>query len=149
MKAFARIDVIVQTLLIIAGLVMGLAILSGSIHSDYMFAPYFLVGGWQIFSVIVHLAGEGVKMNTLRKVYLIVLLVVIFIVIASIPSGVIYTLFGLLIFSPLMAFFYLYTCYRELKLYQQGKAAYDLKGQTSLSGNIPAAIEDNAEGSSS
>lgn len=145
MKAFARIDVLIQTLLIIAGLGIGLSVWSGSIDSDYSFLPYFMVGGWQLFSVIVHFAGEGMKMNMLRRIYLIILLIVLVILIGSVASqAIIYTMFGLLFFSPVMAVFYLYTCYRESQLYSQGKAGYDLSGQTMLSGNTPAAVENSA-----
>lgn len=144
MKAFARIDVIVQTLFIVAGLAIGLSVWSGSIFSDYYFLPYFMVGGWQIFSVIVHFVGEGGKVNRLRKIYLITLLLVIIILLFSMLSdAIIYSLFGLLIFSPIMAIFYLYTCNHELQLYSQGKAGYDLSGQTLLSGNTPAAVQSN------
>lgn len=127
MKAFARLDVILQVILIVSGLAIGLGVMSGSIHGDYMFGPYFMVGGWQILSVFVHLVGEGFRFNNYRRAYLITLLIVIVILICSLPSdGIIYALIGLLFFSPLMAFFYLYTCYRELKNYQQGKPAWDL-----------------------
>ncbi|MGN6421415.1 MAG: hypothetical protein ACTHMC_28130 [Pseudobacter sp.] len=141
MKAFARIDVIIQTLLILGGLVIALSLWGGSNFSDYYFLPYFIVGAWQIFSVIVHFAGEGGKMNKLRKTYLITLLIVLIILVASMASdAIIYSLFGLLFFSPLMALFYLYTCYRESQLYNQGKAGHDLSGQTLLRGNTPAAV---------
>lgn len=126
MKAFARLDVIIQVILIVSGLAIGLGVMANSIHGDYMFVPYFLVGGWQLFSVIVHLVGEGLKLSTHRKIYLFTLLIVLVVLIASIPSGaIIYTLIGLLFFSPLMAFFYLYTCYKELQSYQQGRNGID------------------------
>lgn len=120
MKAFARLDVIIQVILIISGLALGLAVMTNSIHSDYMFFPYFLVGGWQIFSVIVHLVGEGTRIRQLRKIYLGILLFVILALLISLVTkeGIIYALFGLLIFSPFMAFFYLFTCYKELQVYQ-------------------------------
>lgn len=122
MKSFARIDVIFQAILIIIGLALGLAMWSNSIDSDYFFVPYFMVGGWQIFSVIVHFVGEGFRFHKLRKIYLITLLIVLVILIGSAPSGaIIYTLMGLLIFSPFMAVLYWFACYRELELYNQGK----------------------------
>ncbi len=121
MKAFARLDVIIQVILIVSGLAIGLGVMAGSIHGDYMFVPYFLVGGWQIFSVIVHLVGEGFRFNTRRKAYLITLLLVLVVLIISIPTeAIIYALIGLLFFSPLMAFFYLYTCYKELQKLSAG-----------------------------
>ncbi|QEC42219.1 hypothetical protein [Pseudobacter ginsenosidimutans] len=119
MKAFARLDVAIQVILIIIGISIGLAVASNSIQSDYMFVPYFLVGGWQIFSVIVHLVGEGFRFGTMRKIYLVTLLLVLVILIISVPTeAIIYSLMGLLFFSPLMAIFYLATCYKELQQYK-------------------------------
>jgi hypothetical protein len=121
MKAFARLDVIIQVILIVSGLAIGFGVMAGSISGDYMFVPYFMVGGWQIFSVIVHLVGEGFRFSPLRKAYLSTLILVLVILIISIPAEfIIYALIGLLFFSPLMAFFYLYTCNKELKSYQDG-----------------------------
>ena len=141
MKAFARLDVVLQVILIVSGLAIGLGVMANSIQGDYMFAPYFMVGGWQILSVFVHLVGEGFKFNNYRKAYLITLLLVFVILICSLPGGgIIYTLIGLLFFSPLMAFFYLYICYRELKNYQQGKPAWDLSAVA-----LPNKTEENNE----
>ena len=124
MKAFARLDVAIQVILIIIGIAIGLAVASNSIQSDYMFVPYFLVGGWQIFSVIVHLVGEGFRFGHMRKIYLLTLLLVLVILIISTPTGaIIYALMGLLFFSPLMAIFYLATCYKELQQYKQATPA--------------------------
>ncbi|WP_127131032.1 hypothetical protein [Pseudoflavitalea rhizosphaerae] len=119
MKAFARLDVAIQVVLIIIGIAIGLAVASNSIQSDYMFVPYFLVGGWQIFSVIVHLVGEGFRFGAMRKIYLVTLLLVLVILIISVPTeAIIYSLLGLLFFSPVMAIFYLATCYREWQQYK-------------------------------
>lgn len=120
MKAFARLDVVIQVILIISGLAIGLATMTNSIHGDYMFFPYFMVGGWQLFSVIVHFVGEGTRMGQLRKIYLGSLVFVILALLLSLAGKemIIYALFGLLFFSPVMAVFYLFTCYRELQAYQ-------------------------------
>ena len=120
MKPFARLDVVIQVILIIIGIAIGLAVASNSIQSDYMFVPYFLVGGWQILSVIVHLVGEGFRFSTLRRIYLVTLVLVLVILIISVPTAaIIYSLIGLLFFSPVMAIFYLFTCYKELQQYKQ------------------------------
>jgi hypothetical protein len=53
-------------------------------------------------------------------------------------DSIIYALFGLLIFSPFMALFYLYTCYRELMNYMQGKPAHVLDTGTPTGGTAGA-----------
>lgn len=124
MKSFARIDVIFQAILIVIGLALGLAMWSHTIDGDYFYVPYFLVGGWQIFSVIVHLVGEGLRLHKLRKIYLITLLIVLVILIGSMASeAILFSLMGLLFFSPFMAVFYWFACFRELELYDQVKPA--------------------------
>ena len=84
------------------------------------FLCYFVVGGWQIFSVLVHLVTEGLKLSKMRKIYLISLVIVIGILVISLPGEVIiFSLMGLLFVAPVMAVFYLVTCYRELQTYRQ------------------------------
>ena len=142
MKAFARLDVAIQVILIIIGITIGLAVAGNSIQSDYMFVPYFLVGGWQIFSVIVHLVGEGFRFSTMRRIYLVTLLLVLVILIISVPTeAIIYSLLGLLFFSPVMAIFYLITCYRELQQYKQTAPAQ--AGNLSTAGNNDPISQEN------
>ncbi len=116
MKAFARLDVIIQVILIVSGLAIGLGVMAGSISGDFMFVPYFMVGGWQIFSVIVHLVGEGFRFSALRKAYLSTLILVVVVLIISIPTEIHHLRADrTAVLLSLMAFLYLYTCNKELK----------------------------------
>jgi hypothetical protein len=114
MRSFKRIDCIIQGLLIVLGLVMGLS--SGEMLSDDLtfFGGYFLVGGWQLISVIVHFFYDAPYKRVMRKIYLITLGAVILALLLSLPAdGIIAMLFGLLFFSPVMAVYYLITCIKE------------------------------------
>lgn len=113
MRSFKKIDCVIQGILIVLGLVMGVS--SRRMFDDTaFFAGYFLVGGWQLLSVIVHFFYEAPYEKIMRKIYLITLGVVIVALLVSIPTGgIIVTLFGLLFFSPVMAVYYLITCIKE------------------------------------
>ncbi len=110
MKSFKRVDCIIQGVLIALGLVVVLG--SGQMLDDPMFfASYFVVGGWQLISVIVHFFYAAPYKKTMRKIYLITLGAVILALLLSLPSdGIIVMLFVLLFFSPVMAVYYLITC---------------------------------------
>jgi hypothetical protein len=119
MKSFKNIDCTIQGVLIILGLVMGVS--SRRMFDDTtFFAGYFLVGGWQLISVIVHFFYEAPYKKTMRKIYLITLGVLIIALLISIPTGgIIVMLFGLLFFSPVMAVYYLITCINETQKLSQ------------------------------
>lgn len=124
MKIFKSIDLIVQLFTIVLGVVFGL------IHMEYGFYFYFIVGGWQVLSCLIHAVFPQYynKVKDRRR-YLITLLVLVIssfllflgfyfefepLLALIIPFG-----FILLLISPIMAIWYCYICYRELKLYQQ------------------------------
>ena len=120
---FKYVDVAVQLTAIVAGLILGL------FRQNFAFYFYFIVGGWQVLSCFIH--GVVPQFNPIkdRKRYLItlgVLAILTFLIYLGylmelepvlgllIPYG-----FLLLLFTPVMAIWYCYICYRELKLYQQ------------------------------
>jgi hypothetical protein len=112
MNAFKKVDCTIQGLLIIVGLFLGL--LAASMSDELFFAGYFLVGGWQLLSVIVHFFYTAPYETRLRKIYLITLALVFLIIVFSfLTEGIIMVLLGLLFFSPVMAVYYLVTCIRE------------------------------------
>lgn len=114
MKTFKRIDCVLQAVLIVLGI--GMAIASGEILSELFFAAYFIVGGWQVLSAIVHLFYRAPYKTKMRKGYLISLGLVILMLLLCLPGeNIISGLLVLLIVSPLMAIFYLVTCIRETK----------------------------------
>ncbi|AXY77506.1 hypothetical protein D3H65_27525 [Paraflavitalea soli] len=113
MKSFKSIDCAIQGVLIVLGFMMGLW--SGEMLSDMtFFTGYFLVGGWQLISVIVHFFYDPPYKTLMRRIYLYTLGVVILALVVSLPAdGIITMLFVLLFFSPIMAVYYLITCIRE------------------------------------
>jgi hypothetical protein len=124
MKIFKLVDMIVQLITIILGVVFGL------IYMQYAHYSYFIVGGWQVLSCLIHgLFPQYYNKVKDRRRYLITLLVLIILTCliffgtyfefdlllrAIIPFG-----FILFVITPIMAIWYCYICYTELKLYQQ------------------------------
>jgi hypothetical protein len=115
MRLVKTIDFRVQLILIIIG------VLFCAIRLDSFYISYFIVGGWQVLSCLAHLFFPHFNPHFGRKFYLWVLLIlVIWGIIALIsPAIIIPYLFVLLIFSPIMAIWYCFICYKEVKLYQQ------------------------------
>jgi hypothetical protein len=114
MLVFKRVDCVIQIITIAAGLVMAFA--AREVLNETFFAAYFLVGGWQLFSVIVHFFFQAPYKTQKRKIYLISLGVVLLALLLCLPSdSIIAGLAVLLVVSPFMAIFYLATCIEETK----------------------------------
>jgi uncharacterized membrane protein YesL len=112
MLAFKRVDCVVQGITILAGLVMALT--APDMLSEGFMGAYFLVGGWQLLSVIVHFFYKAPYETKMRKIYLVALLLVIVVLLLCLPSDAIISgLFALLVVSPFMAVFYLAACIKE------------------------------------
>lgn len=112
MIRFKTIDYMIQILMITLAVLGSLSFRDESVF----LMSYFIVGGWQILSVLVHFFYPVPFKTTMRKIYLVMLvlmLVILGIIAVTSPDGGIYALFGLLIVSPLLAIYYLVTCYRE------------------------------------
>ncbi|MBC7829401.1 MAG: hypothetical protein H7122_16760 [Chitinophagaceae bacterium] len=114
MITFKKIDWMIQVFLIIAALVM---VIASRQTRDLYFLYYFVVGGWQLISVFVHLANKIEYKSRLRKIYLQILAVVTVLAIISFALYyiIIYYLIALLFFSPAMATLYLITSIIETK----------------------------------
>jgi hypothetical protein len=118
MKGIKKADCIIQGLLIVAGLIMALTA-RRVLDDEQFFVAYFMVGGWQVLSVIVHFFYKAPYNIRMRKIYLISLGIVLLIMGLSIPSdGIIIALLGLLFVSPVMAIYYLITCIKETQALQ-------------------------------
>lgn len=114
MLKFKRIDCAIQVIAIIAGLCM--ALIAREVLSEAFFAAYFIVGGWQLFSVVVHFFYRAPYRTQMRRGYLIALGVVLVALLFCLPGdNIIAGLAVLLVISPLMAIFYLSTCINETK----------------------------------
>jgi hypothetical protein len=103
MKKFKEIDVWVSLALIIGSLFLPL------FGGDFSFMyGYFIVGGWQVISMLVHILNPEWKSfpNNSRNVYYWITIISL----ASMPIG---GYIILLFTSPFMALFYTYMCYDE------------------------------------
>jgi len=114
MKIFKSVDVVIQVVTIVLGILIGI------LNPNYALYPYFIVGGWQLLSCLIHgFFQEHFYPVKGRRFYLISLAVVFIWAIISIAGQVAFFLYFLLFCSPLMAIWYCFICYKELKLYEQ------------------------------
>lgn len=135
MRTFKLMDCFVQATLIGLALVLGPRQYRTGADEDFLIW-YFLVGGWQVLSVIVHfLFYRPVTKSLLRRIYLITLALVTVILVTSAVGFVIEALFGLLFFSPVMALYYLVTCMIETKRLPDAAAAPSLQ-ESSVNDNL-------------
>lgn len=124
MKTYHRIDIATQAILILAGIISGITGIYRQGDSFIYF--YFIVGLWQISSTIVHIFfTTHTTLHHHRRFYLKLVLItlilgLIFGILFSLePSSAFFLLlyfYGLLWLSPLMAFYYLYICWKEYDL---------------------------------
>ena len=118
MKGIKKADYIIQGLLIVAGLVMVLTA-KRVLDDEQFFIAYFMVGGWQVLSVIVHFFYKAPYNTKMRKIYLVALGIVLLITALALPTdNIIGVLAGLLFVSPVMAVYYLITCIKETQALQ-------------------------------
>lgn len=111
MKAFKIIDIIVQLLIFIFALGKN----NGSWDIDYNDAFtvfYFGLGGWQVFSMYIHICSEKYK-NFSRKWYEKCVITLLLITLFTLPFFFIMG-FILLWIGPPMAIWYFLTCCAEL-----------------------------------
>ena len=110
MKKFKQTDVLISGVLIIASL--GWAFTT---YDDRFFVGYFVVGGWQVISMLVHaFMGWFSERGSKRFNYQVTVLVIIIIALLGFvvyPLLIIY--FPLLFLSPFMALWYTWLCYNE------------------------------------
>ena len=103
MRKFKKIDVWISIILI-----TGFAIAT-IINRDYTFLlGYFVVGGWQVVSIVVHVYYHSFtqKKGIRRNYHWITLISLI-----TMPVG---SFWILLFIAPFMAVFYTWLCYREV-----------------------------------
>lgn len=115
MKTFERFDVIMQWSLIVASV----AYLGVKEELEYLIHAYFLVGGWQMISMIVHAIAwrNDPSWRRGRRIYSgsVFLIVVITALSAWLELPIVFWIFyGLLFLSPFMAIFYAGLCTKDL-----------------------------------
>ena len=108
MKKFKTIDMWISI-----GLIAGFAIAS-LINQDYTFITgYFVVGGWQVISMIVHAVDRCFTEKTgARYIYHWIT----FISLVTMPIG---SFWILLFTAPFMAVYYTWLCYNEVYIKMQ------------------------------
>ena len=121
MKTFKLADALISTVLIIVAAGIGFAY-----GNEYIFYCYFIVGGWQVISMIIHEINKWfVPEGSVRRLYhrVVVWMIIVFIIwaftgyILSETFGhyILVYLYLLLVFTPVMAIFYTTLCFIEWK----------------------------------
>ncbi len=106
MKQYKILEILINSALIF-GFICVFAITSSF---ELLFLSYFIVGGLQLLSMILHIIKGWFSNHSFRFVYYIFLLLVAMLCFGGIGF------FILLYSAPLMAAFYVYICYREWKI---------------------------------
>ena len=117
MKKFKQIDLFLSIALIIASLVYGI------LSTDFKFiAGYFVVGGWQIISMLVHQVNHwftGKGSSRLLYHNTVAVLIAATVVSLLVPLFTVALLFLMLFATPVMAIMYSLICYDELSVKMQ------------------------------
>ena len=108
MRKFKTMDVYISVALIIIFTIISLIKLDGT-----FFIGYFVVGTWQVISMIVHVIKKWfIQKGGVRFVYNWITLVSLL----TIPVG---SFWVLLFTAPVMAIFYTWICYKEVYVKMQ------------------------------
>lgn len=94
------------------------------VHPTMIFTSYFIVGGWQLFSMIIHFFNNWfVVKGSVRKAYhqfvlwifvsFFGLALVAYTLFPGIETIILVYLYLLLVFAPVMAIFYTILCFME------------------------------------
>lgn len=116
MKKFKLIDAWLSMILISS------VILYGLIQRDSNFIyGYFLVGGWQLTSIMVHVSKKWFTHSDQRKHYHIAVAVIACIaLVGCLVNELLWALMFVLFFvSPIMAIYYTWLCYQEVYVKMQ------------------------------
>ncbi|MFN0083717.1 MAG: hypothetical protein ACKVOM_14510 [Ferruginibacter sp.] len=111
MKKFNEIDFFISTGLIIAySIIIIIEPKQAPINNYYLLQGYFVVGGWQVISMIVHILFRGKQpLSYVRRVYTGITLLCL----VTMPMG--FVMFAILLFvAPFMAIFYTCICANEV-----------------------------------
>ena len=123
MKQFKKTDLYISILLIIASIIYSLIVF----NFDFIYT-YFIVGGWQVISMVVHQVNKWhTEKGTKRFIYHRIVIVTGLVSLLSYFTRdfFIYVLLFLLFASPLMAIYYTWICYREISLPEYNRSKPD------------------------
>ena len=122
MKKFKKIDIYISILLI-----AGFTLMSFVNMDSTFFVGYFVVGGWQLVSMVIHAAlGWFTQAYTRRYVYQFIVLGIIVMALSGLVFEFLLILlaFPLLFAAPFMAMYYTWICYYELNTIIKRPLAY-------------------------
>ena len=114
MKTYKLVDFYGSVLLIVGSIVTAFIL-----ANEYALLGYFIVGGWQLISMIVHermslFTGPGSKR---RRYHILVLIIIALTLLGLLVYPVLMiVLFVLLFAAPFMAGYYAFLCYSEIEL---------------------------------
>ena len=118
MKRFKIIDFWLNVVLIPAFVLFGFV----TMNEKFLFG-YFIVGGWQIASMVIHWMNKWFMETGWKRSYyqkFVLILVTIIALLAALAQAaeelympLLVIMFLLLMLSPLMAIYYAYMCYEE------------------------------------
>jgi hypothetical protein len=111
MKNYKRADWIVQ-LMLMSYIILHMAITQ---EATILFAGYFVVGGWQLISMLLHeYAGSFTAKGSRRRYYHNSVYIILLIALTGILIPQLLLIFYLLLYiSPFMAIWYTYLCFDE------------------------------------
>ena len=112
MKKIKQIDCLISIALIIVFLILSLIN-----HDLTLMVGYFVVGGWQVISMIVHAINKWfTEKDSRRYVYHWVVFWLILVALAGLAANTILAIlaFPMLLAAPLMAIYYTWICYDEV-----------------------------------
>lgn len=110
---FKQIDLIVQLLILLT---------TGALYfvdTNMAFTSlYFVMGGWQFMSMLVHLIAKWNNDHLPRRIYLFALLaiVIIFLISLAFVTLMIWYFYLLLFITPVLGLYYTLICWLEFRL---------------------------------
>ncbi|MCY7290766.1 MAG: hypothetical protein LH615_01150 [Ferruginibacter sp.] len=112
MKCFKIVDFTVSIMLIVVVTIISL------INADnFIFIGYFIVGGWQIFSMIIHFIKKWFCQTGTRRnnYHFTIFLIALYSCTGFIDKEALFPLFIVLLFTaPFQAIFYCWLCWNEI-----------------------------------
>ena len=122
MKKFKKIDCYISILLIAGFTVMSFV----NMDSTFIIG-YFVVGGWQVLSILIHaVLGWFTTPYTRRYVYQFIVLGIVILALSGLVFEFLLVLlaFPLLFVAPFLAMYYTWICYYELNTIMKRPLAY-------------------------
>jgi len=115
MKLFKQIDLVISI-----ALITGLSFWY-IYDQDTLFTAYFVTGGWQVLSMIVHESGRWfTAKGTARRMYHRVSLIIIAMGALTPLVHIFFFIYFIMLYAaPVMAITYSLICYQEIKIISQ------------------------------